>query len=99
MVLLLASSIWATSTVTFVRYYEHVLSGEKQKPQELAKTVVVFMVRGALTNIVFPSNLKIIAAGIHLKKWLPLPFALGVGVNVEAVKELINFVDEKSSLI
>ena len=38
---------------------------------------------------------KIFAAGIHLKKWLPLPFAFIVGVNIEAVKELVNFLDEK----
>ena len=37
-----------------LREYERVLSGDQKKPQELAKTTVVFMVRGALTNIVFP---------------------------------------------
>ena len=34
--------------------YERILSDGKQKSRALAKTIVVFMVRGALTDIVFP---------------------------------------------
>ena len=39
-----------------LRKYESVIqeSGDEQKPKELAKTMVVIMVRGALTNVVFP---------------------------------------------
>ena len=39
-----------------LRKYESVIQelGDEQKPKELAKTMVVIMVRGALTNVVFP---------------------------------------------
>ena len=37
-----------------LRECEHIISTNQQKARTLAKTIVVFMVRGALTDIVFP---------------------------------------------